>query len=318
VLKSHVVLWLKANTGTEDVGQSASLLSKSVDDWCSRRGQGSLKHVAENAEHAMEVLEVLGSGTIVGMRLPLDTSHHLGDENKINNQWGSKQRVLADIEKAEIVSGELYYYSLKNLRDSLVTSHEDLSIVLIQSTFVVTNSWHVLDHDSVVWVLALLVEDTVGFDHVIDDVGLGNLLGAELLLGAEVLSVVVAKVVVAGNGGDLDPSTNQEVDEGRLHLGLARLEVITSDECVVLLGKLNGAWNKGILWGAVDEWNAFKNRGNSEDSGWSNLLVTIFDGLHQVLSSIVDTSDEVSKALGVGSPLNNDLLQSIVGLEVTD
>ena len=93
-----------------------------------------------------------------------------------------------------------------------MSSHEDLRIVLIQSTLVVTNGWHILDDYCVIRMLALLVKDRVGFNHVIDNVGFGDLLGAELLLGAEVLSVIIPKMVVAGNGGEFDTSTDQEVD----------------------------------------------------------------------------------------------------------
>ena len=99
VLQSHIVLRLETDAGTEDVGESTSLLSKSVDDRSSRRGQWSFEHVAEDAEHAMEVLEILGGSTVVGGSLPLDASHHLSNENEIYDQWGCKKGVLADIEK---------------------------------------------------------------------------------------------------------------------------------------------------------------------------------------------------------------------------
>ena len=98
MLQSHVILRLKANASLEDVDQSTSLLSKSIDDRSARRGQGCLEHEAEDAKHAVEVLEVLGGSTVAGVSLPLNTSHHLGDNNQINDQWRSKQRVLADIE----------------------------------------------------------------------------------------------------------------------------------------------------------------------------------------------------------------------------
>jgi hypothetical protein len=35
----------------------------------------------------VEVLEILVGSAVAGMRLPLDTSHHLGDNNQINDQW---------------------------------------------------------------------------------------------------------------------------------------------------------------------------------------------------------------------------------------
>ena len=71
---------------------------------------------------------------------------------------------------------------MKILRNGLVTSHEDFGIVLIQGTLVVTNSWHVLDDNSVIRMFALLVKHCVSLNHVVDDIRLGNLLGAELLL----------------------------------------------------------------------------------------------------------------------------------------
>jgi hypothetical protein len=197
-----------------------------------------------------------------------------------------------------------------------MTTHEDLSVVLIQGTLVVTNSWHVLDDDSVIRMLALLIKNRVGFNHVINNIGLGDFLGAELLLRAEVLSIVVAKMVVAGNGSELYTSADQEVHQSRLHLSLTRLEIITSNESIMLLGKLNCTRNKGVLWRAVDEGNALEDACHSKNSGWSNFLVTVLNCFHEVLGSIIDTRDEISKALSVGSPLNNDLVQVVRSLEV--
>jgi hypothetical protein len=197
-----------------------------------------------------------------------------------------------------------------------MTSHEDLSVVLIQSTLVVTNSRHVLDDDSVIRMLAFLVENRVGFNHVIYDIGLGDFLGAKLLLGAKVLPIVVAKMVVAGNRREFDTSANQEIDQCRLHLGLTRLEIITTDESIVLLSKFNSTRNKCILRGAVDEGNTLEDTSHSKDCGWCDFLVTVLNCLHEVLRSVIDTRDEICETLSVGSPLNNDLLQVIRGLEL--
>lgn len=46
VLKSHVVLRLESDTGTEDVGKSSALLAESVDNRCSSWGQRSLDVVS--------------------------------------------------------------------------------------------------------------------------------------------------------------------------------------------------------------------------------------------------------------------------------
>jgi hypothetical protein len=273
MLQSHITLRLQTNTSPENVSQSSSLLSKSVDDWCSWWSQWSLEHVTKDTEDAVEVSKVLGGGTVSGVSLPLDTGHHLSDNDKIDDQWRCEERVFANVEEG----------------DGLVTAHEDLGIVLIQSTLVVSNSWHVLDDNSVIWVLSWCVKDRVCLDHIVNYVGLGDLLGSELLLRAEVLSIIVTEVVVTGNGSELDTSADQEIDKSRFHLGLSRLEIITTNEGVVFLGELNGTWNESVLWRSVDERSAFENGSNSKDSGWSNFFVSLLDSLHQVVGSVVDT-----------------------------
>lgn len=242
----------------------------------------------------MEAL-VLGSS----LSLPLDASHHLGDKNQINNQRRREQRVLADIEDA----------------DGLVATHEDLSIVFVQCTLVVANGRHVLDDDGMVRMLVLFVQDTVGRDHVVNNVRLGNLLGAELLLGAQVLAVVVAEMVVACNRGQFDAGIDQEIHQSGLHLGLAGLEVVAPNERPVLLSQVDGTGNKRVLRRPVDEGCVLQNTGHGKDSRRRNLLVTLFDGLQQVLGRVVDARDDVGVALGVGGPQNNDLVQVVLSLE---
>jgi hypothetical protein len=104
VFQGHVILGLETNTSTEDVDQGTSLLSKSIDDRGAGRCQGRLEHITENAENTMELGIVFSSNAISGLSLPLDTSHHLGENNKIDNQRRSKKRVLADIEESSNIS----------------------------------------------------------------------------------------------------------------------------------------------------------------------------------------------------------------------
>lgn len=197
-----------------------------------------------------------------------------------------------------------------------MSSHKDLRIVLIQSTLVVANGRHILDDNCVIRVFALLVKHSVGFNHVIDNIGLGDFLGAELLLGAKVLSVVVAKVIVACNGSELDTGADQEVHESGLHLGLTRLEIIATNESAVLLSKLDATWDKSVLGGTIDERSVLKNASNSEDSRWCDLLMTVLNGLHEIVGGVIDARNKFSEALSVGGPLDNDLLQSILGLKI--
>ncbi len=129
-----------------------------------------------------------------------------------------------------------------------MASHEDLGVVLIQSALVVTHSGHILDDNSVVRMLAFLVKNCVGFNHIINNVRLGDFLGAELFVRAEILPIIIAEVVVAGNRSELDTSADQEVNQSRLHLGLTRLEIITPNKGVVSLSKFNGTRDKSVLW----------------------------------------------------------------------
>lgn len=199
-----------------------------------------------------------------------------------------------------------------------MATEEDLSVVLIKSTLIVANSGHVLDDNAVVGVLALLVQNVVSRDHVIHDIGLGDFLGAELLLRAQVLAVVVTKVVVAGNRGQLDTGIDKEIHQGGLHLGLARLEVIATNVGIVLLSKLNSTRNKGVLRRAIDKRCALQDTGNSKDGGRRDLLVTLLNSLEKVIGSVVDTINEVGESLSVGGPQNNHLVKVVVGLEVAN
>lgn len=86
MLQGHVGLGLQADARTEDVRQRRALLGQGVDDGRARRGQRSLEHVAEYAQHAVEAL-VLGSPGSP----PLDPRHHLGHQHKIDDQRGCEQ-----------------------------------------------------------------------------------------------------------------------------------------------------------------------------------------------------------------------------------
>jgi hypothetical protein len=156
VLQSHVSLRFKTDTSTEDISQSTSLFGKGIDNRCSRWSQRSLKHVTENAEHAVEALEVLRGSTICGLSFPGDTRHHLCNEHKINDEWRSQQGVLTDVEKPDLSATSPIGRTV-NLRDRLMATHEDLSVILVQGTLIITNGWHILDHNGMIWMLAFLV-----------------------------------------------------------------------------------------------------------------------------------------------------------------
>jgi len=49
----------------------------------------------------MEALVFGSSSTIRGYSLPLDTRHHLGNDDQVNDQRRGKKGVLADVEEPE-------------------------------------------------------------------------------------------------------------------------------------------------------------------------------------------------------------------------
>jgi hypothetical protein len=51
----------------------------------------------------------------------------------------------------------------------------------------------------------------------------------------------------------LDSSVDEELGEDRLDLGLTRLEVVSGDEGLVVLGKVDAAGDEGVLRCSVDE-----------------------------------------------------------------
>lgn len=72
-------------------------------------------------------------------------------------------------------------------------------------------------------------------------------------------------MIVGGNGGQLDTSTDEEVYESRLHLCLAGLEVVATDEGLVFVGELDATWDEGILWRSIDKWGAFEDTSDGEN-----------------------------------------------------
>lgn len=72
-------------------------------------------------------------------------------------------------------------------------------------------------------------------------------------------------MIIAGNRSEFDTGVDEEVNKSRLHLGLARLEVITPDESAMAFGKFNDTRDKGVLGRAVYKWNTLLNTSNGED-----------------------------------------------------
>lgn len=66
----------------------------------------------------------------------------------------------------------------------------------------------------------------------------------------------------------------------------------------------------------IDEGCVLKNTSNCKDSRWRDFLVSSFNSLHKVISSVVDAFNDIGVTLSVGSPLYNDLVKPISFFEV--
>lgn len=104
MLERHVRLRFETDTGAEDVGQGSALLGQGVDDGRAGWRQRRLEHVAQDAEDAVEVLEVGAVG------LPLDARHHLGEDDEVDDEGGGEEGVLADVEETGFRSVSVIWF----------------------------------------------------------------------------------------------------------------------------------------------------------------------------------------------------------------
>ena len=125
-------------------------------------------------------------------------------------------------------------------------------------------------------------------------------------------------MVVADNTQGANASFDQELSKYALDLSLARFEIVTADEGLVLLSKLDAPRDKGVLRCSIDERNTLEDATNCKDGGRSNFGMVLFDALQEIFGRIVNTRDDISIALGVGGPDDDDLVQSMLILEGPD
>lgn len=163
-----------------------------------------------------------------------------------------------------------------------------------------------------------LVEQVVGLDHIIDDALLRDLLALELTLGREIATVVVAEMVIAGDAERLDAGVDEELGEDALHLGLTGFEVVAGNEGLLSLGEGDAAGNEGVLRGTVDEGDALEDRSDGEDGRRRDLVVRVLDSVQEIVGRVVDAVDQIGVSLRVGGPENDDLVETVLGLEVAD
>src|SRR5271168_2164489 len=125
-------------------------------------------------------------------------------------------------------------------------------------------------------------------------------------------------MIVADDTQGTNAGFNQELSEDTLDLCLTRLEIVTTDERLVLLSEFNTSRNKSILRSTIDERNTVKNTTDGENGRGSNFRMTLLYTLKKVISSIIDTRNDVCITFRIGSPNNDNFVQTMFSFECPD
>eukprot|EP00906_Rhabdomonas_costata_P037844 RCo053395 len=280
-LEQQVVLGGQPDEDPEKVLNARLLTGQRIDHRSALGHQRGLAKVAQNGQHAVELLPLPIAGGA-----ERDSLHELREDGKVQDKRCSQETVLARVVEDKRVAA----------------THEDLRGVLIHGALAVANRRNVLDHHAVVRMLARRVQEGIARHHVVHNAGLGNFLRAELRRRRQILAIVVPEMVVASNSQRLDPRTHEELHQQALQLGLPRLKVITRNEHAVVLCQLNDPGHEGVLGAAVDVRAALQDRRRGVHRRRRDLGLVVLDGLQQALLGIVQTLVDFREALGVGRP----------------
>jgi hypothetical protein len=283
---------------------------ETVDDVGARLDKRCLEHVRQQREDGVQRSKVL----LLTNLAVLNTSKKFSKNGQVQNKWGSKKRILAFVEDV----------------DSRPATTEDLGIVLVNRALRVPNSRNIFNDDNMIRMFPLsnsnalradfggLEEETVCINHVVNDATLANLLTLELPLSRQVTTIIVTEVVVRSNGEGFDTGVNEELGENGLQLGLARLEIITTNERLVAFSQFNSSRNECVLWGTVDEGFILEDSSDGEHSRRRNFGMRILNRVQEVISSVIDTGNDLTVTFGVGSPKNDDAIKIVVRFEPAD
>jgi hypothetical protein len=148
------------------------LFAKSIDCLSSRSGEGSFEPVTQDGHDRVEAGEL-----VLTVRTVLNPGEEFGNDDEIDDQWGCKERVLANGVH----------------RNGVASTHHELGMVFVHGDFGVTYRGDVFDDDAMIDGATDVVveEDLVGGDDVVDNRGFADFLGAELTRCRQVLAIVV-------------------------------------------------------------------------------------------------------------------------------
>lgn len=125
-------------------------------------------------------------------------------------------------------------------------------------------------------------------------------------------------MVVGNNGLGLETSTDEEISQRGLDLSLSRLEIISDNENIFLLGEFDNTRNKSVLGRSVNVAASFEDGGDGVDGRSRDFVLRILDSIEDILSGIVNSWGKHGETLGVSSPEDNNLVETVLFLEFSD
>jgi len=125
-------------------------------------------------------------------------------------------------------------------------------------------------------------------------------------------------MVVGNNGLGLETSTDEEISQRGLDLSLSRLEIISDNENIFLLGEFDNTRNKSVLGRSVNVAASFEDGGDGVDGRGRDFVLRILDSIEDILSGIVNSWGKHGETLGVSSPEDNNLVETVLFLEFSD
>lgn len=132
----------------------------------------------------------------------------------------------------------------------------------------------------------------------------------------EVFSIIVSKMIVRNTRLRLDSSREQEINKVCLELCLTSFEVISDHEAWCI--HLEKSRNESVLRRTIDEGDTFKSRGQGKDGRRRNLFVVLVNGFEKIGQCIMNARNDLAESFSVGCPQDNDLVQGVHLLEVSD
>ena len=113
----------------------------------------------------------------------------------------------------------------------------------------------------------------------------------------------------------LDTSASQEIHKSSLKLGLASLKIVSH---INSSPDLLHSRQESVLRRAVNKSAPFLHRSNRENGRWGNLAFVIFNRFHDSFVTAMQMLLNDCESFSIGSPENQDLIELIFFLEVSD